>query len=443
MNIKAQTLAHITKGRLIGDPNWQASEFSTDTRNLAKNAVFIALRGANFDGHTFIEQAIQAGAQALIVEEEMPCDLPQIIVANTRHALGAIAHYYRSLSQALVIAVTGTNGKTSSKEMMAHIFASVAPTLSTIGNLNNDIGLPLTLLRLKAEHRYAVVEMGANHCGEIAYLTDIAKPDIALITNIAEGHLEGFGDLEGVYRTKTELYEHSEKAMVMNADLPYFEAWRTRFAHRPMLSFSALGNLADVMGYMEDESGKHIRLCYQGAEVHIHWQLQGKHNLANACGACAVALLAGLDLAQIARALEGFALNNSRLTPIAYLNNQIFDDTYNANPASFKAGIDTLNKNSYRIIVAGKMAELGQESQRLHQEVARYARVEQVDEFLTLNALEYALEGDDYVRVFDDVNMLAAYLQSCLQDKNNAQVLIKGSRSAHMEDVLRTLKIKE
>ena len=383
--------------------DFQTLDVSTDSRRLQAGELFIALRGPNFRGEDFLAAAKGQGAVAAIVAEYQPdADLPQIVVADTLAALQALARDRRARSHAQFFAITGSNGKTSTKEILQRLLQTRGQTLATLGNLNNDIGVPLTLLRLRDEDRYAVIEMGANHPGEIAVLAALARPDVALITNVAPAHLAGFGTLEGVIAAKSEIYAHSDGAIVLNLDLP-----------------------AD---------GSRFTLRVDGADYPVAWQLVGRHNIMNALAACTAARLAGVTGAQMQATLTGLALHQSRLAAIRVGDHTIYDDTYNANPASFKAAIDVLAAAPQSLIIAGAMGELGAEEVALHHDVATYAATRGISAFWSVGdglAQEYGAD-----RHFPDTASAGAALAAYLADAPATVILVKGSRSACMEGVL-------
>lgn len=423
----AQEIAEIVGGQVHGSENWQALEVSTDTRHLSSGQLFVALRGEYFVGEQFLPIAKEKGAVGAVVTEYQPIDIPQIVVKDTLVALTALARERRRLSSALVIGLTGSNGKTSTKEMLARILRTQGETLATVGNLNNEIGVPLTLLNLRDEHQFAVIEMGANHEGEIARLVCTVQPDIALITNVSPAHLEGFGSLDGVVRAKEEIYAGSDGAMVVNADLPWAQMWCHCYQSRVIKTFSLVAT-ADVTAHRISADGSYFQVEIDGAMIEVRWRLRGQHNVANALASCAVASLAGVMPEQMEKALNGLALNQSRLQAFMVGNHQIYDDTYNANPASFKAGIDVIASAEQSLVIAGKMAELGEESDALHAEVRQYAKERGVTQFWSLNAPEYQADRD-----FHDMASLADALQTWLAQEGVQTVLVKGSRSAGME----------
>ncbi|SUO97239.1 UDP-N-acetylmuramoyl-tripeptide--D-alanyl-D-alanine ligase [Suttonella ornithocola] len=429
---QAKEIVEIVKAKdYFGEQNWEALEVSTDTRNISKGALFIALRGENFKGEDFLAQAKEKAAVAAIVQEiNREISLPQIAVASSLQALADLAIERRQRSQAIVVGLTGSNGKTSTKEMLARIFSQAGETLFTAGNLNNDIGVPLTLLRLRDEHQFVIIEMGANHPSEIAYLAKIAQPNIALVTNVSAAHLEGFGSLEGVAQTKSELYKNSHEKIVINVDLPWANDWLAQYESRPKKTFSLRGNGDIVPSFISDD-GRHFVVNIENQKMTVDWNLYGRHNVENALAACATAILAGLSIEHISAGLNGLSLKQSRLSVFSVNQHRIYDDTYNANPASFKAGIDVLASSTggETLVIAGAMAELGENSAQLHQEVTQYAKKQGVTRFWSLNAKDYNAEN------FTSLEALAEALKNLLALESMQIILVKGSRSAAMERV--------
>ncbi len=422
----AQEICSITDGQSVGEVEWQVEKVSTDTRTLCAGDLFVALRGENFVGEDFLEKAREKGAIAAIVQEKRAIDMPQIVVKNTKKALAALAAARRKASNAVIVALTGSNGKTSTKEMLARILATQGETLATRGNLNNEIGVPLTLLSLNASHRFAVIEMGANHPGEIAALVDIANPDVVLVTNVSDAHLQGFGSLAGVVEAKGEIYAGSHGKMVINLDLPWAKDWQFQYKKRTISTFS-LQKTADVVASSISADGSQFRIQMGDTQADVAWQLQGKHNVANALAACAAASLLGISLADMASALNGLYLKQSRLSAFSVNQHRFYDDTYNANPASFRAGIDVIAGAENSLVIAGAMGELGEQSDDLHRQVGDYAKKVGIKRFWALNAPAYGGEN------FTSMQALADALNELLAQTERQTVLVKGSRSAAME----------
>ncbi len=420
---------------------------STDTRTLQHGDLFVALKGPNFNGNAFVATAATKQAAAALVSEAVPAALPLLQVADTRIALGQLGRHNRRLASARVIALTGSQGKTTVKEMTAAILREAGTVLSTQGNLNNDYGVPLTLLRLEATHQFAVIEMGANAGGEIAYTTSLAEPDIAHITCVAATHVEGFGSLQGVARAKAEIWQGLGKGgtAVLNLDDANVMAQFQPHAGVKAVTVSAAGKAtADYrIAAMQDAglAGTCFELQTPQGNVVINLALPGLHNAANALAAAALALEAGATLPQVQQGLASAASVKGRLVVRRGRNGAvILDDTYNASPASFKAAIDVLaTQRGVRIVVAGDMAELGALAAEGHREVGAYARSRGIEMFYATGALmQEALTAFGAAAAHvDNCATLGALLQPLLG--SNVSVLVKGSRSAGMERVVQLL----
>ena len=416
---------------------------STDTRTLVTDNLFFALAGPHFDGHDYVEQARAAGAAAVAVSRSVDTTLPRLQVEDTRRALGRLAAHWRSRFAVPVIGVTGSNGKTTVKEMLAAILGTAGPVLATHGNLNNDIGVPLTLARLAPEHRSAVIEMGANHPGEIAYLTTLVRPTVGIVTNAGPAHLEGFGSIAGVARAKGELFAGlaADAVAVINADDSCADLWRGLAGSRRVLSFG-LAMDADVSGDYRSVAGHtQLRLRTPAGEVEIALPLPGRHNAVNALGATAAALAAGADLAAVRRGLESLAPVAGRLQRTHRGDGGLLlDDTYNANPGSLAAAIDVLcEAPAPRWLVLGDMGELGPDGGTLHAEAGAYAQAAGIDALYCLGGLaaQAARRFGPGARTFQDLDTLVAALRADLRAE--VTLLVKGSRRMGMERVVRAL----
>ncbi|THF61900.1 UDP-N-acetylmuramoyl-tripeptide--D-alanyl-D-alanine ligase [Pseudothauera nasutitermitis] len=424
----------------------------TDSRAVKPGQLFVALRGERFDGHDFIADAAAAGAVAALVDarwaaEHDPAPLPLLVVDDTRLALGALAAYWRAQLKLPLIGVTGSNGKTTVKDMCAAILRAQAAldgfgpesVLATTGNLNNDIGLPLTLLVLRAEHRAAVVEMGMNHPGEIAYLTRIARPTVAIVTNAQRAHLLGMGSVAEVAREKGGIYEGlgADGVAVINADDPHAGYWRELNAGRRVVSF-ALRHPADVAGHCVLHGlGCRVEINAPAGQLAFDLQVPGEHNARNAVGAAAACLAAGASLDAVGAGLAGYAGTRGRLQCRAALHGAtLLDDTYNANPDSVRAGIDVLASTPGRkILVLGDMGEIGQTSAQVHDEIGGYAKSKGVDALYALGEMSAVAarnfgEGGAH---FNGVDALVGALTGELDA--DTVVLVKGSRFMRMERV--------
>jgi UDP-N-acetylmuramoyl-tripeptide--D-alanyl-D-alanine ligase len=428
-------------GRLRG-PDVEVLGVSTDTRSLAPGALFVALTGPRFDGHDFARAAREAGAAALMVSRPVPVDLPRIEVQDTLAALGRLAAAWRGTLPVRVVALTGSNGKTTVKELCASILGRLGPTWATRGNLNNHIGVPLTLLALDAEHRHAVVEMGANHPGEIAALTRLARPDVALVNNAGPAHLEGFGTVEGVARAKGEIFQGLGPGgvAVFNADDRHAAVWEALTEGRRRLRFG-FGAAAEVRGRETPDGGLRIDTPLGGVDVRL--RLAGRHNRYNALAATAAALALGAPLAAVVEGLERVRPVAGRLVPVpARRGAWLIDDTYNANPASLQAGIEALCAGPGEPwLILGDMAELGGEAQRLHEAAGRGAREAGVRRLFTLGRLA-RLAAESFgpqAEAFDEVEALIEAVAGAI--RGGERILVKGSRAMRMERVVAALRV--
>lgn len=416
---------------------------STDSRVPSAGGLFVALKGPRFDGHEFVDQAGDGGAVAAMVSRNVGTSLPLLIVRDTRTALGSLGAAWRHGSLATVVAVTGSNGKTTVKEMLNAILARRGRTLATRGNLNNEIGVPLTLLRLRDAHQFAVIEMGANHQGEIGYLTRLAAPDVAVVTNAAAAHLEGFGSVENVARAKGEIFSGLSDAgiAVINADDPHHEIWRQAAGDRRMLSFG-LHEPADVMAdWYAEPDGSQLALRTPQGSCELRLPLPGIHNVMNALAAAAASQAAGVDLATVCEGLQSVGAMRGRLQVRGQLDGvRIIDDTYNANPASLEAALQVLiSGKGEKWLVMGDMAELGLQSDVLHAQAGRLARAAGVTRLLTLGQASRAAAeafggGADH---FDECEDLISALRRDWPP--GGALLVKGSRSMRMERVIEAL----
>ena len=437
--------AKAINGTLMGN-NVSFSEVSTDSRKLTGGELFVALRGDNFDGHEFVAAAKARGAAAAVVDSHAlekfePIGLPLLVVANTRLALGVLAAHWRARFSLPLIAVTGSNGKTTTKEMIASILKVTFgdAVLVTQGNLNNDIGLPLTLLRLNAGHRAAIIELGMNHPGEIAYLSSIARPTVALVTNAQRAHLAGMGSIEAIAAEKGSIYEGLSDAgvAVINADDFWYDLWRAQSSGKRVRDFSC-ERAADVGGrYQVRGLENHLTITAQGEQIEVALALPGAHNARNALAAATAALAAGIPLVDVREGLSAFRGIKGRLQRRAGLNGSIvLDDTYNANPDSVRAGIDVLAATvGKKILVLGDMGEIGDMTGQFHDEVGGYAKSQGVDRLLALGdssalaAHNFGAGGRHFKKIEDLIGSLIGELTP------ETTVLIKGSRFMRMERV--------
>lgn len=419
---------------------------STDSRTLEQHELFIAIKGIHFDGHDFLDSASGRGAAAAMVQKNCRQELPLLIVDDTRHAMGKLAGIWRNEFNIPLIAITGSNGKTTVKEMLVSILGCVAPVLATRGNLNNEIGVPLTLFGLDREHAYAVVEMGANHPGEIAWLSNISRPTIAVITQCAPAHLEGFGSIDGVASAKAEIYDGLDDhgCAIINADDNYADFWQGRISNIRRLRFG-IRNPADVSAQSVQQSAltgqSGFILKTPAGTVDITLPLPGLHNVMNALAAATCAIALDLELAVIKEGLEKIRPVKGRMEiKTGHKNSRIIDDTYNANPASLNAALDVLKQfNGQHWLVLGDMGELGTGEEEMHGLAGLAAKRSGVNKLfatgsLSRHAVDKFGNGGEYFVSVDD---LIKRLQSVIS--HDVTVLVKGSRSMHMEQVVSQL----
>ena len=414
----------------------------TDTRTLRDGELFVALTGERFDGHDFASQCARRAA-AVMVARELAVDCPQILVQDTTEALQRLAGTWRGRQDVAMAGVTGSNGKTSTKEMLAAILAGKGRVMASPGNWNNHIGVPLTLLGLDDGHRYAVVEMGANHFGEIARLAALARPRAAAITCAAEAHLEGFGSLSGVARAKAEIFEGLEPGgvAVINAEDAFASQWRSAAEPHRVLSFSSESAVsADV--YALPSSAARVEFRHGRENIGIDWKLEGAHNARNAACAVALAMALQVPFGQAAKALSGFRLPvNGRLRFVNGLGGaQLIDDSYNANPGSFRAAIDVLVAQAGEPwLVMGEMKELGVYGPECHEGVADYARDAGVRRLYALGPYaERAVQVfGPGAQAYADADALEAELRTRMGPGH--VVLVKGSRTARLERLVERL----
>jgi len=415
-----------------------------DSRQECEGRLFVAIAGENFDGHEFVEAAYQKGAAAALVQSRQPSVIPQIVVDDCRHAMGRLANYWRHRCNPRMVALTGSNGKTTVKEMLYRILQSQAKTLATRGNFNNDIGLPLTLFELDGSETYAVIEMGANHRGEIARLCEIAEPDIVYVNNVGAAHLEGFGGIQGVIEAKGEIYAYcgpAQKAL-FNVDEPACQYWREHCAAETQLG-CGLDRPAEVSAnWSSSDGGVLIEFSYLGETGRCQIEVIGEHNVRNALAAVSLALLAGVDLTSAADGLAGFAGVKGRLQAMpGPAGSRLIDDSYNANPDSLEAGIRVLcSLDGEAWLALGDMRELGAGAEELHREAAHCAREHGVQRFFGIGEMssvasrEFGEGGSAYADIDDMADDILAQIHA------GVNLLVKGSRGAHMERLVDRLR---
>jgi UDP-N-acetylmuramoyl-tripeptide--D-alanyl-D-alanine ligase len=438
-------IATVLQGDLCGSDG-EFAGISIDSRTLKPGDLFFAIKGDNFDGHEFVQKAQQKQACAAVVSHAIPgATFPQIIVKDTLQALGALASYKRQQLNSCTLAVTGSCGKTTTKSMMAAILQHCGAVHTSQGSFNNYVGLPLTLFAAQGTPDYLVLELGANHPGEIAYLTAIAQPNIAVITNAAACHLEGFGSIAGVARAKGEIFKGlpSTGFAILNRDDEHFDDWKALVGDKKIVTFG-LHPEAMVMAkaIATNAQGQcHFTLVTPKGEVNIQLPLLGEHNVKNALAAAAACIAADASLAAVKQGLEEVTTTSKRLVTQQGLQGAtVIDDSYNANPHSMHAAIDLLAQfEGEKILIIGDMGELGPNEQQYHYEIGQAAKKAKIDTLYAVGRLsEQAVLGfGDKALHFSDQSALVHHVLPLLSA--NQTLLVKGSRSAKMENVVDAL----
>lgn len=452
--IRPLSIAHLAHkyGGVIISPDHHIESVSINSRTIEAGQTFLALKGEQFDGHEYLRGAFEKGAAALVTEQVFAGSSTQWVVKDSLRALGYMAHENRQQFSGKLIALTGSNGKTSVKEMLVIILCMSGEVHATQGNLNNHIGLPLTLLALGAEHDYAVAEMGASAVGEIHYLTHIAKPDVALVNNVGDAHVGGFGSLENIEIGKGEIFDglSPDGTAVINLDSRGAERYlkSVQSKQQKVMTFSSVNAEADVFAsniqMSEIDSQFKLTADAGSSEVLIQLKVPGAHNIQNALAAAACCLAIGVPLERVQLGLTKFLGVAGRLQQHQHSSGAVLiDDSYNASPVSVKTAIDALSLSASKtILVLGAMAELGAESDQFHQEVGLYAKQSGIDQLVTVGALASHAAiafGEGALSLETKQEAVAALLNELQPD---VKILIKGSRSSRMEDVLNSIKIK-
>ena len=442
------TLAQVarwTGGRLVGDGATPFERVHSDSRTLQPGDLFVAIRGERFDANDFLGQARASGAVAAIAQPgRLPGGLPGGEVDDSKAALGRLAQAWRQQFRLPLVAVTGSNGKTTVTQMVASILRAWQPQnhLATQGNFNNDIGLPLTLLRLRADHRVGVVELGMNHPGEIAYLADIARPTVALVNNAQREHQEFMATVEAVARENASVFGALDRhgTAVFPAGDDYTALWTELAGARACLTFGDADRGADLFlaGSEWLEGRWTVRAMTPAGPLDFLLHIAGRHNVRNALAAAACALAAGVPLPAIQAGLEAFEPVKGRSRALAVQVGgravTLVDDTYNANPDSVRAAIDVLAElPGPRLLVLGDMGEVGDQGPQFHTEVGRYARERGIERLYTLGEQSRAMAG----RHFEEIGALNAAVLQAVEE--SASVLVKGSRFMKMERVVEAI----
>ncbi|MEE4174189.1 MAG: UDP-N-acetylmuramoyl-tripeptide--D-alanyl-D-alanine ligase [Xanthomonadales bacterium] len=418
---------------------------TTDSRAVEPGMLFAALPGERVDGHDFVSQAEEAGAVAALVQRPVHSRVPQLRVGSVLHALGELATAWRDQLDPPVAAMTGSNGKTTTKEMLASILGQAGTVLATSGNYNNELGVPLTLFRLAPEHDFAVLEMGAGKAGDIRYLAGLAKPDVGVITNVSPAHLKGMGSVEGIARTKGEIYASlpTDGFAIFNIEEPWLPLWQERTTARNSLTFGFRDG-ADVRAVHDDGEGS-WRIHTPGGSFELKLALPGKHNVSNALAATAMALALGIDLPAIQAGLADTRAVAGRLNRLVLGSGlTVIDDSYNANPASVRAALEVLAASDGETWAAlGDMRELGDDSDGMHAELGvlakqlGVARLYATGEHSRHLVEAFGVGARHFGRRQDLVETLLADLAEAGPAPRTC--LVKGSRSLGMEAVVDAL----
>jgi UDP-N-acetylmuramoyl-tripeptide--D-alanyl-D-alanine ligase len=439
--MQCSQLASIVNGFLVG-ADLNCANIVIDSRLVQPGDCFIAIKGDVFDGHQFIADVAQKNPSVVIVSQDVDTTVPVIRVADTRQAFKDIARFYRENTTIPVAAITGSCGKTTTRALLENILKQKGNVLASKKSFNNDIGLPLTLLQLNASHDFAVLEIGTNHPGEIAALTKIATPTVAVVTMVAPVHIEHFGSVDAIAQEKGAIFEGlaSEGVAVINADDVFCASFKKQAGRHSVVTFGCQQS-ADVMAHhvQSSENGQvHFMLQLPQEGVMVHLPLLGEHNVVNALAAAAMAFAMGISITDIQKGLQTVEPEYGRLVEKVGLRGAIvIDDSYNANPASVKAAINLLmHRSSHAILVLGDMAELGNCATEMHQAVGQFAKLAGVKKLLCYgrNSVHTARAFGEEAIHFDDHASLIAALKACVTA--DSTVLVKGSRSMKMEVVV-------
>ena len=436
-------LANISDGELHGE-SIDVDRFSIDTRTLKSKEVYIALEGKNFDGHTFIPEAIKKGASAIILNKTVDCGIPYIIVKDSYIFMNKIAAHNRNLFNGKVIGVTGTNGKTTTKQIIANLLNTQGSCHQTIGNKNNQIGVPYSLLTLERDHHFSVIEMGTSEPGEIEKLNSIVKPDIAAITNVSMGHLDGLRDAESIAEEKGNIlnFFKDDGIAILPRDSHFFGYWSRETNAKQIISFGIHDDSDFKVSNIEIDilnNLTHFCLRFDGKEEKFSINGIGQHNSLNAALSIAVGLLCGVEIDSITKNLIHTELPERRLNVFKSLKKSILiDDSYNSNPASLKNAIDSINGlKRKKIFIFGAMKELGTNSKKLHQETYEYA-TQRADKILCIGEEWSQCNSREDLVIFKNHDDLYDYLVSIIEEETI--LLVKGSRSTRMDKIADKLK---
>ncbi|QER38411.1 UDP-N-acetylmuramoyl-tripeptide--D-alanyl-D-alanine ligase [Acinetobacter suaedae] len=450
----AEQLQQATQGEWFQQnlPKGEIKRILTDSRHAEMGDAFLALKGERFDAHDFVVQVAAQGCQVVIVERPIiNADIAQLIVKDTRVALGHLGAYRRQQNQQLkVIALTGSSGKTTTKEMLGSILSRLAPTLITRGNLNNDLGVPMMLLELRPEHQFAVMELGANHQGEIDYTSNLVQPHVAGILNIGTAHLGEFGGRDGICRAKSEIYAHilPDGTAIVPSDDDFTTTIRQNAGNHPILSFGEGGDVYATEIQLNPQSAQFNLHTPEGSRA-VNLPFAGAHNVQNATAATAFALAIGIPLDDIVQGLEQAQGAKGRLNFIQHQNHLFIDDTYNANPTSMRAAAKVLlQQQGLKVMVMGDIGELGESSWQEHHDLGRDLISFPLDHLVVVGefaeAAQQGAERAENLHAFATQADALPFLINLVQthQPQSMSFLFKGSRYTHMETLMADLMEK-
>ncbi len=447
ISLMLSQIAESLDAELIGN-DLVINSVSTDTRAIETGALFIALVGERFDAHDFAAQAVESGAGALLVSRIVEADVPQLLVKDTKLALGQLGSLVHHTCSTPTVAITGSCGKTTVKEMVASIMEQKGRVLFTAGNFNNDIGVPLTLLRSTPDDDFAVIEMGANHIGEIAYTTQLVQPDVALVNNVAAAHLEGFGSMDGVKQAKGEIYQglKAGSVAIVNLDSHGGDYWQAVLADKTIKTFSVKDASADYFASnisLNEMGEAQFTLVAPIGSVEVKLGIIGQHNVSNALSATALALELGASLELVKSGLAQLGKVKGRVELVELSETvKLIDDSYNASVPAMKAAADLLSGFSgERWLILGNMAELGDESLALHRQVGEHAAPFKFEHVLTYGADAKAISEECGGIHFEDHQSMIDYIKQQIEQSQQAQtLLVKGANSAGMSKIATAVK---
>ena len=446
-------IATVTSGEVLGCADTLIQGICTDSRQDCSQRLFVAIEGENFDGHEYIAQATQAGAAAAMLSRDVNADAPCVVVADTMTGMASLTKSWRQRFQIPVVAITGSVGKTSLKEMIGNVLSIKKTGVVTHGNFNNEIGVPLTVTRLNESHEFAVVEMGMNHLGEIARLSEMTLPTVAVINNAAAAHLENLGTVADVAKAKGEIVAglDQEGVLIINGDDEFADYWSELAGDRRVVKFGLDEKMDVTAKYTFNVTGADLSVRYFDQYFDLHIPVIGEHNVMNALACIAVTKELSISIKTLQAAFNVYTPPQNRSGRYAIENGILIDDSYNANPASMKSAIDqlileqSLHHSIETILVVGDMAELGERAEELHRQVGKEAS-NRVGQFFAVGeyANAYALGFGEQARVFNDqsdlTNALAQVIAELQKKNTQYRILVKGSRSARMDKIVSALQ---